>query len=254
MISAVGGPMARGLLRAVPPTASPLLELASGTGFFSAQLLAALGPSGWLVGCDAGRAVLEVAAAKRLPGLYLLEADAHALPLRRGSFNAAYCNLGMHIFLQPQRVVQEMADAVRAGGGIAYSIPARGTLIEFWQTFAERVGRPDLHPLVSSDGWKTIAHWTGTDDQAERELHLARLAAAGLQEPRAEILEERLEFPSAADLLTRGGFGHFNFAVETLTDDSRRPAVLAEVSRLFDTGRPLTVTIRALIASGRVAG
>src|SRR5215210_2325791 len=123
MIAAVGGPMARGLLAAVSPGAGPVLEVASGTGFFSARLLETLGPGGLVLGCDAGHAVLRVASAKKLAGLRLVEADAHALPVRSGAFSAAYCNLGMQIFLEPERAVREMARALRSGGGLAYAIP-----------------------------------------------------------------------------------------------------------------------------------
>jgi SAM-dependent methyltransferase len=254
MVPAVGGPMVRGLLQAVPPGTGPALEVACGTGYFSRWLLEALGPGGRVVGSDAGWAVLAVAAAKRLPGLALVKADAHHLPVRSAAFSAAYCNLGMHIFLEPARVVQEMARALAPGGGLAYAIPARGTLIEFWRVFRERARQADLRSLIGADGWRTIEHWCAPDDAAERPVHLTRLEAAGLAQIGVEFRTERLTFQHASDLLARGGFGHFNFAVETLPDESRRPDVLREVADLLDAQRgpePLAVTIRALIAFGR---
>ena len=253
MVPVVGGPMARGLLAAVPPESGPVLEVACGTGYFSGWLLQALPAGARVLGCDAGRAVLAVAAAKRLPGLSLVEADAHQLPVRDGAFAAAYCNLGMQIFLEPARVVAELARALRSGGGLAYAIPGRGTLIEFWRAFAERARQPDLAALIDDDGWRTIEHWTQPDDAAEIALHLPRLEAAGLAGARVELRTERLLFPSAGDLLSRGGFGHFNFAVETIPDEARRQPILRELARTLDAGRGpdgVAVTIRALIASG----
>lgn len=258
MVTAYGGPMARGQLRAVPPGAGPVLEVACGTGFFSERLLEALGPDGRVVGCDAGDAVLRVAAAKRLAGLSLVEADAHDLPLSDGLFSVAYCNLGMHIFLQPDRAVAEMARTLRPGGGLAYAIPGRGTLVEFWRAFRERAARPDLRGLIGPVGWAKIERWSGPDDAAEAAEHLPRLAAAGLRDARIDYEVERITFPHAADALERGGFGHFNQAVETIEDEALRAelraGVLADVAALLDaaagSGR-VRLTVRALVVSGR---
>jgi SAM-dependent methyltransferase len=254
MIPAVGGPMARGLLQAAPPVAGPVLEVACGTGYFSAWLRDALGSESQIVGCDAGRAMLDVAAEKRLPRLYLVEADAHDLPVRSGAFAAAYCSLGMQIFLQPLRAVREMARALRPGGSLAYALPARGTLVEFWRAFAERAEAADLRGQISPDGWSTIERHLKPDDAAERAEHLTRLQAADLAEPRVALYEERLTFRDARDLLTRGGFGHYDQALATISDEPLGPGILADVAATLDTRSDtsgLTVTIRALVASAR---
>jgi ubiquinone/menaquinone biosynthesis C-methylase UbiE len=254
MVPAVGGPMARGLLRAVQPGRGPVLELASGTGFFSAWVLEALGPGRRVLGCDAGRAVLEVAAAKQLPGLTLVQADAHDLPVQDSTFTACYCNLGMQIFLKPDLVLREMVRALQPGAGLAYAIPGRGTLVEFWAAFAERASRPALVNLIDAEGRARINRWLQPDDAAEATEHLDRLQAAQLQDPQVVFNEETLIFRNAEDLFSRGGFGHYNQAVETISDESVRPVVLADVARLLNhrrTGDGLRVTVRALIASGR---
>jgi ubiquinone/menaquinone biosynthesis C-methylase UbiE len=255
MIPAVGLPMAEALLRALPPPpGATVLEVASGTGFFSQHLLAALGPGGAVVGCDAGHAMLQVAAAKRLPGLWCVESDAHHLPVPAARFPAAYSNLGLHIVLEPVRVLTEMAQALQPGGGLAYTIPGRGTLIEFWRAFAERAARPDLCDLIPASGWATIQHWTTTDDEADLAQHRQRLAAAGLQRIQLNFESHHLVFRNAEDLLSRGGFGHYNFAVETIPDESLRPGILAEVAALLDARHPageLAITVRPLVASGR---
>jgi ubiquinone/menaquinone biosynthesis C-methylase UbiE len=254
MIPAVGLPMAEALLRALPPPpGATVLEVASGTGFFSEHLLMALGPGGAVVGCDAGHAMLQLATAKHRPGLWCVESDAHHLPVPAARFPAAYSNLGLHIVLEPVRVLAEMAQALQPGGGLAYTIPGRGTLIEFWEVFAERAARPDLRDRISASGWATIQHWTTTDDAADLAPHRERLAAAGLQRVQLNVESHRLIFRNAEDLLSRGGFGHYNFALETIPDESIRRGVLAEVAALLDARHPggeIPITVRPLVASG----
>src|SRR4051812_28322153 len=200
MIPAVGRPMAEALLRALPPPpGATVLEVASGTGFFSEHLLGALGPGGAVVGCDAGRAMLQLAASKHLPGLWCVESDAHHLPVPAERFPAAYSNLGLHIVLEPLRVLAEMAQALQPGGGLAYTIPGRGTLIEFWQAFAERAARPDLRNVIPDSGWATIQHWTTTDDEAELAPHRQRLNAAGLRDLQLTFEAHQLIFRNAED-------------------------------------------------------
>jgi ubiquinone/menaquinone biosynthesis C-methylase UbiE len=253
MVPAVGWPMADALLREVPPPpGTTVLEVASGTGYFSRRLLSALGPGGAVIGCDAGHAVLQVAYEKRLPGLWCVEADAHHLPVPAEHFSAAYSNLGLHIVLEPGQVLAEMARALRPGAGLAYAIPGRGTLLEFWQVFAERAAQPDLRDLIPAAGWATIERWTTTDDPAELAPHQERLAAAGLRRAQVGFESHRLVFQNGADLLSRGGFGHFNFAAETIPDESIRARIMAEVAAQLDARYPageLAVTVRPLVAS-----
>jgi SAM-dependent methyltransferase len=253
-------PMAEGMLRFVPlNNARLVLDVAAGTGFFSAFALERLGPEARVVGCDPGRAVLQVAARKRLDRLLLVEADAHRLPFADASFDRVYCNLALQIVLEPDRAAAEMTRVLRPGGGLAYAIPGRGTAREFWEDFAEVVRRPDRWALLDDAARERLRQKAEPADETESAPHRARLEAVGLERVSVHHETVVLTFDDAAELYRRGAYGHMNEAVELFGARAAalREELLGETARLLDARRErgkLRLTVRPLVAAGWKGG
>ncbi|MCC7106569.1 MAG: class I SAM-dependent methyltransferase [Chloroflexi bacterium] len=251
-----GPPMAEGMLRAVPLEGARLvLDIAAGTGFFSAFALERLRPEARVIGCDPGRAVLQVAARKGLDRLLLVETDGHRLPFPDAAFDRVYCNLAMQIVLEPDRVAAEMARVLRPGGGLAYAAPGRGTAREFWEAFTEVVRRPDRWALLDDAARERLRQKAEPDDEAESAPHRARPAAARLERVSVHHETVVLTFDDAAELYRRGAYGHMNEAVELFGERTAelRAELLGETARLLDAslqGGRLELTVRPLVAAG----
>jgi len=109
-----------------------VLDLASGTGRWSARLLAQ--GAGSVVGVDFSRAML--AAANRKPNLRgrLAVADCCDLPFRNGAFDLVLCTFALGHIRDVQRVAHEVARVTVQSADVYVS---------------------DLHPCAHAQGWKT---------------------------------------------------------------------------------------------------
>lgn len=94
------------------------LEVACGTGIVSRALAPRVRE---VVGCDITPAMLSVARREgaSLPNVRYLEGDATALPFPEGEFDGAVTRFSLHHIPFPERVLGEMARAVRPGGWVA---------------------------------------------------------------------------------------------------------------------------------------
>lgn len=95
-----------------------ILDVGCGPGFYCAELLADVTPSGAVVGVD-GSAPMLALAARRLAGhanVELLEADAVALPVADGSFDAVLSVQVQEYVPDVAAALGELHRAVRAGG------------------------------------------------------------------------------------------------------------------------------------------
>jgi SAM-dependent methyltransferase len=92
-----------------------VLELGSGLGILAAEVAERVAP-GLTVGLEFSNDQLVAAPASRA-GLWFLQADAHALPFREGTFDLVYCRFLLEHVLDPS-VVLRAARAVLKPGGI----------------------------------------------------------------------------------------------------------------------------------------
>jgi len=110
--------MARALLE--PPPGGAVLDLGCGTGAFTRDLAAAVGPDGLVVGLDASPTMLARAAAETSPGnVAYMRADAGRLPFRPAAFDAVCCFAALHPFPDPSAALDEMARVLTSGGRLA---------------------------------------------------------------------------------------------------------------------------------------
>jgi SAM-dependent methyltransferase len=128
-----------------------LLDIACGPGIVAA---AALRRGCSVVGVDFSSAMVSEAR-RLLPGATFHEADAEALPLPDGGFDAAVCNFGLHHFPYPQRALRETVRMLRPGGRLAATVWAPPELNRGWQILLDAVaahGDPAITAPTSPHG------------------------------------------------------------------------------------------------------
>src|ERR1700676_785310 len=97
-----------------------ILDVGCGPGFYCAELLQEVGPSGSVVGVDGSKAMLELAA-RRCSGhdnVALHEGDALSLPGEDSSFDAALCVQVLEYVADPTAALSELHRALRPGGRV----------------------------------------------------------------------------------------------------------------------------------------
>jgi ubiquinone/menaquinone biosynthesis C-methylase UbiE len=95
-----------------------ILDVGCGPGFYVAELLAQVGPDGWVTGVDGAPAMLAVAA-KRAEGhdnVAFHEADATALPVDAGGFDAAVSVQVLEYVADVPVALAQIGRALRPGG------------------------------------------------------------------------------------------------------------------------------------------
>jgi len=95
-----------------------VVEVGCGTGANLSLLRRHVGPGGRVIGLDATRRSLAIAATDRDDRTALLQADAARPPLS-GSFDAVLGTFVVGLFDDPAEVVREWCDLVRPGGRVA---------------------------------------------------------------------------------------------------------------------------------------
>jgi SAM-dependent methyltransferase len=107
-----------------------VLDVACGTGNFSRDFARTVGPDGLVVGIDVSETMLTRAVADtRAAGLdqvAYVRGDAQELPFRAESFDAVCCFAAFHLFADPMRALDRMAEVLTPGGRIALFTTTRG--------------------------------------------------------------------------------------------------------------------------------
>ena len=97
-----------------------VLDVGCGPGFYCAELLADVGPTGSVVGIDGSPAMLALAG-RRCAGcenVELYEADATSLPVKDGCIDRALCVQVLEYVADPAVALAEMYRAIRSGGRV----------------------------------------------------------------------------------------------------------------------------------------
>lgn len=173
--------LVRAALAAVP--GERILDLGCGPGFYCAELLEEVGPSGSIVGVDSSSAMLALAA-RRCEGqsnVAFSEADATSVPVEDASFDAALCVQVLEYVPDLPAGLAELHRALRPGGRVViwdvdwatvswYSAdPARMTrVLTAWDEHLAHPSLPrTLAPAMRSAGFEQVemrAHSFATVD------------------------------------------------------------------------------------------
>ncbi len=215
-----------------------VLDVGSGPGILTGELVARLGPQA-VTAIDPSATFVE-AARDRHPGVTVLQGSAEELPFPDSAFDASLAQLVVHFMSDPVRGLAEMRRVTRDGGAVAASVwdlaGGRAPLSLFWRA------AHDLDMDVADESQMPGA----------REGHLGELfEAAGLHDVRDTTFAVSLEHQSFEDWwepYTRG-VGPAGAYVAAL--DEERRTLLRERCRALLPDGPFTMTAHAWAASGR---
>jgi arsenite methyltransferase len=152
-----------------------LLDVGCGPGFYCAELLDEVGPSGSVVGVDGSAAMLALAA-RRCSGrdnAELHEADAVSLPVEDASFDGAIC----------VQVLEYVADATAGLAELHRVLRPGGRVVVFdidWATLSIHSGDPALDERVLRAWDQHLAHRSLPRTLAPR-LRAAGFADVGMR-------------------------------------------------------------------------
>jgi demethylmenaquinone methyltransferase/2-methoxy-6-polyprenyl-1,4-benzoquinol methylase len=185
------------LVSRVPPGATHVLDVASGTAAVAIELARQV-PAREVVGVDqsaemlaAGRA--RVAAAGLGDRIELREGRAESLPFDDAEFDAVTFTYLLRYVDDPAATMRELARVVRPGGTVAmleFGLP-RGVWRPLWEAYV-RVGLPGAGALVSP-AWREVGSFLGPSIRGFYERYpVPRLLDlwrdAGVQDVRARPL------------------------------------------------------------------
>jgi ubiquinone/menaquinone biosynthesis C-methylase UbiE len=127
LVPAVFGPWAPILIDlAQPKLGERVVDIACGTGVIARTAAVKVGPTGVVAGVDLNPGMLTVARSLKptddAASVHWHEASADRLPLPDGSFDIAYCQLGLQFFADRPAALREMRRVLSSGGRLALMV------------------------------------------------------------------------------------------------------------------------------------
>lgn len=238
---------------AAPQPGDRVLDLAGGPGTMSMIAARSVGADGAVIGTDFSEQMVEVARARaRAEGLEQIDfrvMDAEAIDLPDGAVDVVLCRMGYMLMADPATALAESARVLDRGGRLALAVWAEPEANPWaavpMRALMEHLGAPG--PPPGAPGL-----WALAEEERLRGL----LTAAGLGAVTTEVLDDRIEYESAEDLMDVTGrlAGPLKALLAGL-DDEARAAITAGVAEGLDPFRredgSLLVPARMLVASAR---
>jgi ubiquinone/menaquinone biosynthesis C-methylase UbiE len=169
-----------------------VIDIACGTGIVARTAAARLGPSGAVAGVDLNPGMLNVARSLKTTdgaaSVQWQEASADKLPFPDGSFDVAYCQLGLQFFADRLAALSEMRRVLSAKGRLAVMVWCGIREAPGFEAFAEILERN-----VGSPAAILMRAPFGLSD-ADELSHL--VAAAGFRNVVVQRRMGTVEFPS----------------------------------------------------------
>lgn len=172
-----------------------ILDLACGPGTLSRPLAALVAPDGEVVGVDLALGMLERARLGGIVNARFELMDIEELAFADASFDAAACGHGLQFAPHVDRTLDEARRVLRRGGRFAASVPVSGirqSVTALLDSVVDRWLPPPPHAVDESGTRRLVA------DQAAFE---AAALSAGFDSARVEVIEERVRWESAEQLV-----------------------------------------------------
>ena len=222
-----------------------ILDLACGPGNLTRRLAEKVAPDGEVVGVDLAPGMLEVARSQALRNARFELMDIEELGFSDASFDAAACGHGLQFVPHLDRALAEARRVLRGGARFAASVPV-GAPSQGVLDLLDAVVNRHLPPpprAVDQDATRRAV--------SDAELLPAAALAAGFIEAGVEVIEEKVVWESADQLV--GLFTSWwdcAARLEGLTDDQRAAFIDDAIDTLVREHRgPIETYSRSLVLS-----
>ncbi len=173
-----------------------ILDLACGPGNLSRRLAAQVAPGGEVIGIDLAPGMIELARSAEIPSARFEVMDIEQLAFADATFDGAVCGHGLQFAPDLGRALREARRVLKAGGGLAASVPVSTVPEAAWNLLYTVLDRW-LPPRTEVVDQKPTRDTVG-DRQALRQAALD----AGFASATVEVIEEQVQWESAEHLVS----------------------------------------------------
>lgn len=173
-----------------------VIDLACGPGTLSEPLAERVAPGGEVVGVDLAPGMIEVARGLEIPNARFEVMDIEQLDFPDASFDAASCGHGLQFVPDLGRALREVHRVLRLGSRFAASIPVDGGH-HAWSALDRVVDRwlPPAPQPADRNATRSVV--------ADAGAFLRAVQAAGFRQADVEVVEEKVVWDSAEQLVLR---------------------------------------------------
>jgi len=173
-----------------------VLDVACGPGTLSRRLAALVAPGGQVVGIDLAHGMVEIARSAAIPNARFEVMDMEELSFPVASFDAAACGHGLQFSPHLDRALHEVRRVLRNGSTFAASVPVtplRDSVSALLDPVIDRWLPPAPRAVDQDATRQTVADADALSSAA---------LAAGFESSRVEVVEERVVWESADQLVS----------------------------------------------------
>ncbi len=173
-----------------------VLDLACGPGTLSRRLAELVAPDGEVVGIDLAGGMVEVARSAALPNARFEVMDMEELTFSNASFDAAVCGHGLQFVPDLDRALHEAHRVLRTDSPFAASVPVSAVKESVWALMETAIDRwlPPPPRVVDQEATRAAVADSGAFSAAAQ--------SAGFGSARVEVIEERVVWESAEQLVS----------------------------------------------------
>jgi ubiquinone/menaquinone biosynthesis C-methylase UbiE len=213
-----------------------ILDLACGPGNLSRRLAPMVAPGGEVVGVDLAPGMIELARSVGIPNARFEVMDIEQLAFADATFDGAVCGHGLQFAPDLGLALREARRVLRAGGGLAASVPVSTVPEAAWNLLYAVLDRwlpPRTEVVDQKPTRKTVGN---------REAFRQAALDAGFASANVEVVEEVVVWKSAEHLVSMfTSWWDCASRLETV-DPSRREGFMQDALATLQREHPGTIT------------
>jgi ubiquinone/menaquinone biosynthesis C-methylase UbiE len=173
-----------------------VLDLACGPGTLSRRLAPLVAPDGHVVGIDLAPGMVEIARSAAAQNTRFEVMDMEELTFSDASFDAAVCGHGLQFAPHLDRALREVRRVLRNSSAFAASVPVTPVKESIWALLDEVIDRwlPPPPRAIDQDATRATV--------GDAAAFSAATLAAGFESARVEVIDERVVWESADQLVS----------------------------------------------------